>query len=73
MDKSDFLAFTCLGTLPQAYEHLDDSVVHQSCLSGWEQRDDFVKHWNMAVRYSSLAPETHLLRVENGRVEYRRK
>ena len=71
MDESDFIAFTCLGTLPHEYDRIDDGVVHQSCLSRWERRDDFVKHWNMAVRLSTLDSERHLLVVENQIVRYK--
>ena len=71
--ESDVLAFTCLGTLPRAYEHLDDSVIHASCLSSWQERDDFIKHWNMAIRLSSLDAETHTLVVESGQVRYKNR
>ena len=73
MDQSDFLAFTCLGSLPKTYSHLDDGVAHQSCLSKWENRDDFVKHWNMAVHLSSLDPKNYLLIVENGQARYKNR
>jgi hypothetical protein len=73
MDQTDFLAFTCLGTLPKAYAHLDDAVVHQSCMSNWANRYDFVKHWNMAVRLSSLDAKNYTLIVDNGRVRYKNR
>ena len=71
MDESDFISFTCLGTLPKAYDSLDDGIAHQTCLSKWEHRDDFVKHWNMAVRFSAFDQKRHLLIVVADIVKYK--
>jgi len=70
MDETDFLAFTCIGTLPSAYDSLDDGVVHQTCLSQWDRRDDFLKHWNLEVNLLALDGKVYLLAVHDGVVKY---
>jgi hypothetical protein len=73
MAESDFLAFTCVGTLPSVYSQLDDGVVHQSCLSQWDQRDDFIRHWNMAISQSVLDQNVHCLEIHGRVVKYKER
>ena len=63
-DKTDFIAFTYVE-LARKFQMLNDAVAHRSCLGRWDQRDAFLKCWNMAC------PPGSRLRVDsNGAVKY---
>ena len=73
MDRSDFLAFTCTGTLPPEYERLDDAVVHESCLIRWKHRDDFKREWNTAVSPCFSDGKRYMLICDGERVKYQNR
>jgi hypothetical protein len=48
-DKTDCIAFPYISPIPKKYNMLNDGVAHRSCLSRWENREDFIRCWNIAA------------------------
>jgi hypothetical protein len=44
----DFIEF--LDPAPPEFERVGDTVVHASCLSLWDRRDEFIEVWNRALK-----------------------
>ncbi|KLU03477.1 hypothetical protein RISK_004481 [Rhodopirellula islandica] len=64
--SGDMFALTMWGIADPRFVRVDDAAMHQSCIDGWDLRDEFVAYFNEHC--------SNELRVNrSGRVVYRSK